>query len=230
MIVTLATMTAGRHPKAVELERALDRARKSANWLAKAVGVPRQSLYRWLSGETEPRDADIWDRLLAAVPPPASVELVAGPRIPVGYAPLPMRFAGVVPASGAWGDPLSSEEFIEVDAKYAHPKRFAAQLIGSSCWPALQQGDLTIWHSDEAPANGLIILAQQLPEHRCTVKQLVLDPGGNPVLKAVNPKESPPPHGDGWYPIARLVAVMRMMGRVERSWYNPGGLHPDDLA
>lgn len=30
-------------------------------------------------------------------------------------------------------------------------------------------------------------------------------------------------------PIARLVAVIRAAGRVERIWYNPAGLRAEDL-
>lgn len=216
------------------------------NWLAKELGIAKQNVYKWLS-DTMPRDDSVFDRMLQIIPPPpqyapppqptptqVAETKAAGdldrPRWLVSYQPLQMRFAGVVPASSDWGDPLASEEMIEVDARYEHPKRFAAQLVGSSCWPALHQGDLTIWHSDEAPASGLIILAQNLPEHECTVKQLRLDDQGQAQLIPVNPNEKAPPIGDaGWYPIARLVAVIRASGRVEKTWYNSAGLRAEDL-
>lgn len=236
-----------RHPKATLVEKALAAAGKNPSWLAKEIGERKQKVYGWLSN-TMPRDESVFDRMLEVIPPPARYEVpdypptqiaettrtptldLDRPRWLVSYQPLQMRFAGVVPASSDWGDPLASEEMIEVDARYEHPKRFAAQLVGSSCWPALHQGDLTIWHTDEAPASGLIILAQNLPEHECTVKQLRLDSEGQAQLVPVNPNEKAPPIGDaGWYPIARLVAVIRAAGRVERSWYNPAGLRAEDL-
>lgn len=232
-----------RHPKAELVEAALERVGWNPARLAKALQLNKQSVYNWIRGSTMPQDESVFDRMLAAIPPPRSEDTFAHaaetktptgdldrPRWLVSYTPLQMRFAGVVPAASDWGDPLASEEMIEVDARYEHPKRFAAQLVGSSCWPALHQGDLTIWHSDEAPASGLIILAQNLPEHQCTVKQLRLDDQGQAQLVPVNPNEKAPPIGDaGWYPIARLVAVVRAAGRVERSWYNPAGLRAEDL-
>lgn len=226
MIVTLAGMA--RHPLAEKLEQALEASGKNVNWLAKVVGIPRQSIYKWIAGDTSPRDDSVWDRLLKAVPPPILSHLDR-PRFIATYQPLQMRFAGIVPASDDWGDPLAAEEFVEVDARYASPKRFAAQLVGDSCWPALHQGDLTIWHVDPAPGSGLIVLAQRLPDFGCTVKQLKLDDSGRPLLVPINSSYNAPPDGDGWSVLARLVAVIRR-DRVEKSWYEASGLRPEDLV
>lgn len=219
--------------------------------VAELLGVKRPTYHAWESGQNQPptkvikQIADAWriplewffDGQDTPVPkgesaPPPETKTVASdldrPRFLVSYQPLQMRFAGIVPAAADWGDPLDSEEMIEVDARYEHPKRFAAQLVGSSCYPALEQGDLTIWHADEAPAAGLIVLAQNT-EHQCTVKQLKLDPDGNLILVPINPDASAPPAGDGWKPIARLVVVIRASGRIERTWYHTAGLRPEDF-
>lgn len=153
------------------------------------------------------------------------------PKIPVGYPPLKMRFAGNVPTSEDWGDPLASEEFVDVEAEYEHPKRFMAQVVGNSCYPALQQGDQTIWHHDLAPPYGQIVLAQRKGDHGCTVKKLVWDDNDKRArLEPVNPEYDGPADGEGWGVIARLVAVIRTKDGPKKSWYWAPGLRPEDLV
>lgn len=153
------------------------------------------------------------------------------PMIPVGFPLVKMRFAGNVPTSEDWGDPLSSTEFIELDVKYEHQKRFVAKVVGTSCWPALQQGDITVWHHDNDPPYGLIVLAQRKEDHGCTVKQLVWDNAEKrPVLKPVNPDCASPQDGEGWGIVARLVAVIRKTDGPERTWYLAEGIRADHLV
>lgn len=214
-----------RHPKAALVEAALERAGKNPSWLARALGESKQKVYKWLT-DTLPRDEGVFDRMLALIPTPP--EELDRPRTLASYAPLQIRFAGIVPAGSDWGDPLESDEMIEVDAKFESPKRFAAQVAGNSCWPALVQGDLTIWHIDEAPAPGLIVLAQNT-EGGCTVKELALGDRGTYRLVPINEASTSPPDGDGWRPIARLVGIVRDVRGVELTWYQPRGLRAGDL-
>lgn len=144
------------------------------------------------------------------------------PQIPVGFTLGAMPFAGDVPA-GDWGDPLASEEFIEVEVKFEHPKRFAARVVGDSCYPALVQGDVTIWHHDMNPPYGSIVLAQRRGDHGCTVKELRYE-DGRPVLHPVNPSHGMPEDGTGWGVIARLVGVIRKVDGLEQSWYLADGI------
>lgn len=219
--------------------------RPSQYKVAEQFGIKRPTYSAWETGENTPptsairRIAEAWGLPLAwffdgqDTPPPYGAlpveSTVDRPRTLASYSPLLIRFAGIVPAGSDWGDPLASEEMIEVDAKFESPKRFAAQVAGNSCWPALVQGDLTIWHSDEAPAPGLIVLAQNT-EGGCTVKELALDENGLMRLVPINTDTHPPPDGDGWKPIARLVGVIRDAGDgIERTWYNPRGLRADGL-
>jgi hypothetical protein len=150
------------------------------------------------------------------------------PKILVSHGARRIRYAGTVPC-GEWGDPLDSEEMVEVDARYEHPRRFAATVSGDSCEPALQHGDFTVWHYDLAPSAGLIVLAQRKGDHACTVKQLKIDAQGQPHLVPINPAYDEPEGGDGWGVIARLILVQRTLGHAERQWYSRAGLRPEDL-
>ena len=205
-------------------------------WLAEQLDVSQPRLSNWERGKHDPpfryveRAAVVLnvsvDWLLGNVSTsvPEQTPVVGPPRIPVAYPPQRMRYAGVVPAGSQWGDPLASEEFVDVDARYYHAKRFATTIAGESCWPALQQGDTAIWHMDPAPPQGTIILAQRRPDCGCTVKQLSFDDTGRPLLVPVNPNYEAPPNGDGWSVIARLVAVFWNVDGQEITVYNPAGV------
>jgi phage repressor protein C with HTH and peptisase S24 domain len=131
----------------------------------------------------------------------------------------------MVPASSDWGDPLESDEFIPIDGKYVKSNRFAARVIGDSCWPALRPGDLTIWEADQNPPYGVIVLAQRKGDHGCTVKELTYSSSERrPVLLPVNPDYESPEDGDGWGVIARLVVVIREDDGPEKIWYYAPGL------
>lgn len=218
-------------------------------WLVDALQIPRknkQNVYNWLNRGQSPRDESLWDKMLSALEEeaarreltrserrqpslPETKELLGDPMIPVGYKMFKMPFAGLVPA-GEWGDPLASEDFIDVEYRYEHPRRFACKVIGDSCWPALQPGDLTIWHQDIAPPYGVIVLAQRKGDHGCTVKELVYDAERKrPVLNPINDTYGEPEDGEGWGIIARLVAVERMEDGVMRNWYSAPGMRRKSL-
>lgn len=204
--------------------------------LARAIGLEDESvLRRVLSGKTRnphPHNQSVYDRAYAFLkqqvkdaPPP----VVGKPLIPVGYSPLPIRYAGVVPA-GDWGDPLESEDFIEVDPALVKNNRYACTVQGLSCSPALHPNDITIWEQDMNPSYGLIVLAQRKGDHACTVKVLEWDAAQNrPVLMPLNPNYEPPEDFDGWGVIARLVAVIRHQDGPERRWVYNSGLRPRHL-
>jgi transcriptional regulator with XRE-family HTH domain len=206
-------------------------------WLAEQLGVSQAVVSNWERGRHDPSPHHVSKiaQVLGVDPGfltgGSTVRATLGsPTIPVGFPMARIRHAGTVPA-GDWGDPLASEDFVEVDVRFDHPRRFAATVVGDSCWPALRQGDLTVWHSDPAPPYNLIVLAQRVGDHGCTVKELVWDPGANrPVLAPVNPAYGQTDDGDGWAVTARLVAVVRRQDGVEQTWYSPEGLRVKYLA
>jgi len=180
---------------------------RSQEWLARQIGESKQNVGNWLAEEepSTPRKPVVFIRMLEALGSGGLDRAL----IPAGFKALMIRLAGNVPA-GEWGDPLSSEEFVEVtEVKFEHPKRFAAYVIGDSCFPSLQPGDLTIWHVDNNPMYGRFVLAQRKGDHGCTVKELTFDTERNRhVLKPINPSYSEPEDGEGWGVIARLVGVV----------------------
>ena len=97
--------------------------------LGDKLGVSRSTIANWESGvRTVP--LSVVDKLIALFPGvkapvetqnvPTVPDILGKPLFPVGFAPVPMRYAGIVPASTEWGDPLASEELIEVDGKYVN--------------------------------------------------------------------------------------------------------------
>jgi len=205
--------------------------------IAERIGIARTTLAGYEAQKsTRPMPSDVVDRLRKEFPDveypgEKPVTVLAKPLFPVAFAPVPLSYAGVVPASTEWGDPLASEEMIEVDGKYVGPRRFAATVSGDSCYPALHQGDLTIWEADMNPPYGLIVLAQRKGDHGCTVKELVYDGDSRRSrLHPINPDYDEPADGEGWGVIARLVAVVRSSDGPEQSWFYANGLRVRHLV
>lgn len=203
--------------------------------LADKIGVSRSAIAMYEGGSTLP--PEIRDRiaqLFPLAPVPADLSTVTNPlgppMFPVSDGKVEMKYAGIVPASSDWGDPLSSEIPIEVDLKFWRKNRFVCKVTGNSCFPALQQGDLTIWEVDKNPPFGKIVIAQRDEDEACTVKMLDYDPESHrPLLLPINPRYDSPPDDEGWQVIARLVGVSREADGPERTWYWPAGLTPKQL-
>jgi transcriptional regulator with XRE-family HTH domain len=202
--------------------------------LAAYIGRGRSAVAMYESGRTA-IPLDVIARIHSEFPdaPKAPVESeevkVLGTAIGEdSYATI--KYAGVVPCSSKWGDPLTSEESRPIEAKFSGFDRFLCKVSGDSCWPALQQGDLTIWEADKQPPYGVIVIAQQSTDGGCTVKELAYDRElHRPRLMPVNPMTDEPEDGDGWYIAARLVGVIRTTDGPEKTWYWPAGLRPSHL-
>ena len=202
--------------------------------LAGQLGITRSALAAYESGRVAPNHKVV--RRLIDLGLDLNVEN-RGDKVGIigrllEYAPpkkARLRYAGSVPCSSEWGPPLESTEYIEVSPQFGHPDRYAARVVGDSCYPALQPGDLTVWHSDPSPPYGCIVLAQRKGDHGCTVKQLAHD-GTRPHLKPVNPQYDEPDDGEGWGVIARLVGVERSSEAPTRTWYWEAGLRPEHLG
>lgn len=202
--------------------------------LATSIGVSRSLVAMWETGKVQ-----ILDQHIKAIeekypdrpktPEPRERDKVfelADPGFPASYPTVQMRYAGLVPTSDVWGDPLSSDIPVEVEAKFDQKDRFVADITGSSCFPALQQGDRAIWQLTKNPASGKIVIAQEAIEHGCTVKEYSEDPmTGEPRLVPINPAAKSPPAGEGWYAVALLVGlVWEDDDGTEVSLYRPRGI------
>lgn len=213
------------------IRKELDIQNRSYSWLAskvKSVPATKQNVAGWLSLDKpkDPRNIAVFGEMASAL----GLEL-SDPLIPVGYRPPKVRLAGNVPA-GDWGDPLESQDFIEVtDTRFDHPRRFAAHVVGTSCYPFLQPGDLTIWHMDPDPNYLVFVLAQRKGDHGCTVKELIRDETRQrPVLHSPNPDHGEPEDGEGWGVIARLVGIQFEHDGAYLSVYEEKGVTKRKLA
>ncbi len=213
------------------IKKELQRQQRSYSWLAAQVKVQRaskQNVQDWLREEnpSTPRNLRVFNDMVTAL----GIE-VSDPLIPVSYPTPKIRYAGEVPA-GDWGDPLASEEFIDVqNLRFEHPRGFATRVIGTSCYPYLQPGDLAIWRLDPDPNYLVFVLAQRKGDHSCTVKELVRDEvRQRPVLHSPNPEHGEPEDGEGWGVIARLVGLEFMMDGDPVSLFGENGITKKKLS
>lgn len=205
--------------------------------LAGEIGVSRSAVGMWETGTTVPDEmvSLIVSKFPDGPRPPDGPNKekpfeVSNPGFTASFPKITLRYAGLVPTSDEWGDPLSSDIPWEVEAKFDSPFRFVCKVTGESCYPALQQGDVTIWHQDMAPQPGKIVLAQRRGDHGCTVKELGQNKDGTNCLLPINPNASAPPDGEGWGVIARLVGVIyEDEDGTEISVYRPNGITPKAL-
>lgn len=200
---------------------------------ASLIGKSRSAVAMYESGAPIPADvvSQILEAFPGANPPPMTGDVqVTGPALSDELYRV-IKYAGTVPCSSDWGDPLSSSDSRPIDPKFAGKNRFLAKVVGDSCYPALQQGDLTVWETDNDPPYGVIVLAERNEDHACTVKELVYDDqAGRARLNPVNKRYEAPPDDGGWRVIARLVGVLRTTDGPERTWYWPAGLRPRHLG
>jgi transcriptional regulator with XRE-family HTH domain len=199
---------------------------------AKAIGVSRSLIAMMENGERSVGLSTlrrVQEEFIDAPEPPMTGELRGFiPAIGVDRLGL-IKYAGVVPCSTEWGDPLSGDDFRPIDYKFAAKNRFLCRVEGDSCSPALQPGDLTVWEIDGGPPYGVMVLAQREEDHCCTVKQyLGGDTLSEPVLRPLNKKHKSPKNDGGWRVVARLVGVIRE-DKPERTWFWSPGITPEML-
>jgi|GEM_PF-3519027 len=186
--------------------------------IADALGV----VYQWF---LEPEGEE---PLLKGQPVEGALFTAPAPYSPPGK--VPMIYAGEVPCSTNWGNPLESTTPIDMDPDFAGPNRYVCRVVNDSCYPALHEGDLTVWQYDLNPPFGTIVLAQRKGDHNCTAKLLRYDATLHaPRLVPINPRVEPPEDGEGWGAIARLVGVERVQDGLKRTWKLESGLRPKHL-
>lgn len=216
----------GRRLRALRARHGLDQAT-----LAESLGISRSTLADYETGTPIPesRLATLRERFPDDLLPgaPALSRVAAGAT---GGERAALPFAGNVPAT-TWASALEGADVLPVDPRLMGPDRFQARVVGSSCEPALLEGDVVVWRRELDPPPGALVLAQRKGDHGCTLKQLRFSDDGEPELWPVNPKYSRPTDGDGWGVIAVLVGVERRMGAATIIFERDGRpLHPSDLV
>jgi SOS-response transcriptional repressor LexA len=217
---------------ALAIKRAMAQAvpkKLTANHLADLVGEDRERIKNILAGKILFTPAMIEQYRVALKMPTDWPKEISNPSNPVTYPPIEMPFAGSIPA-GQWSDPGESEEFREVEARLFKTNRFCAEIVGESCYPALQPGDFTIWEANRNPKLNKIIIAERYPDHAATVKVLIWDAElKRPALFAINPAFQEP-LSEHWDAIAFLVHVSYTDDDGgEITFYREDGIRPEQL-
>jgi hypothetical protein len=217
---------------AAAIKRAMAQAvpkKLTAPQLADLVGEDRERIKNILAGKILFTPAMIEQYRSALKMPADWPKEISDPSNPVTYPPLEMPYCGQLPA-GTWASPEESEMFREVEARLFKTNRFCAEIVGESCYPALQPGDFTIWEASRSPKMNKIIIAERYPDHAATVKVLVWDAElKRPSLHAINPlfQESLSEH---WDAIAFLVHVSYIDDDGgEVTFYREDGIRPEQL-
>lgn len=207
------------------INRLLVANRRTASWMAKQLGVPRQSVYNWLGGLALPRDESVWDRMAGLFPEKVPPPLDA-PLYPAVVPEVEMSLWPSLPANGSWDEPQESMDFIDVPSFLArkslrHPERVAVRIRGSSMEPRLLDGDLVVIELSQQPRSGRIVVARS--GAAVTVKLLTRDTGGALALKALNKGHEVEPRKSEI--VGYVVAVLRGYdrGRGVIEW-DDGGL------
>lgn len=119
-----------------------------------------------------------------------------------------------------WRHLSESVELEVVPSAMSAPGRVAARIAGDSMYDVLQQGDLCVFHSHQAPRLGLIVLYRR-GDGTGTVKELRHD-GRRFTLNPVNPAYQPVA-ADGEC-LGYLVGIVRKWGSREMTLYDPNGI------
>ena len=132
---------------------------------AKAIGVSRSLIAMMERGERNVNLGiirKVQEEFINAPEPPILGELRGFvPAIGADRLGL-IKYAGVVPCSTEWGDPLSGDDFRPIDYKFAAKNRFLCRVEGDSCAPALQPGDRVhqLLLLNQAVANSIVLHSQ----------------------------------------------------------------------
>ncbi|RYD80265.1 MAG: hypothetical protein EOP84_12190 [Verrucomicrobiaceae bacterium] len=224
---------------------------RAKNWnpaqFATKAGIAKQTAYNWYNGGF-PKQAKHWNAVADAFG--LRVEDLQDERSPLPewaekYVAakdsedpndieglfMPMNYAGVVPASTNWGDPLTvSDETRQVPSFMFAPGRFCASVAGYSCAPKVMPKDLLIATPTSDPIDGTLVLAERADDHGVTVKRAVLDEKTMLVhLVPLNPNVEPLDDRQEWKTVGIVCGVYNPDTEPMTALYWPTGLRPNRM-
>lgn len=203
-------------PRAERAEKLREQRGTTYAWIADQLGLSRQAVRYWLTGEREPRDVRVLDQIIRLLEGGAVREASAAYGRPDTMVPMPvLRVA-------AAGDDSSGEvrDEILVPIAFMYPDYRCLLIEGESMFPHLQPGDVAVFREWSAPKLGFVNAIQSGSD--LFVKVVEFD--GTYRLHSFNPsvdvKDAPP----GAQALGYLVGLYRDDG-VESSYrHNRGGL------
>jgi transcriptional regulator with XRE-family HTH domain len=207
-----------------QVEAALERLREAVaryKWtqseVADAAGLQRPTVNKWLTGKSVPTRNELYGALVFIAKEygielqelwgeSLALELSVGkPMYPVGNAKIPIPLWPAVPA-GDWEQPTDATDFFEVDASLAGAGRVACPIIGNSCSPTFEQGDMAVFKLTSHPPVGTFVLARN-GDNEATLKLLRSSENGDHVL--VSPKDGSILDAVEWHAIGYAIARYR---------------------
>ena len=178
---------------AKRIREAMDLRGMSQAELARAAGIDKSSLSRYLSGEYAPKQRAIGKIAQALHVSPAWMIGMPVPMTLTSAAPL--EDSTVIPVLGtvAAGRPMYAEENI-IGAERISPSLgeniFALQIHGASMEPRISDGDVVIVRQQEDAENGQVVIAL-VGDEEATCKRFMRYEDGTVALLPFNPSFAP---------------------------------------
>lgn len=204
---------------------------KSANWLARQVGKPRQSILNWIGG-SEPRDENIWRSIAAALRLDPQILLDDSRELPLRDQPIIQIPSGDIRGSlrslvkgdkaiiPVWRGVAAGTEdecyFVEPDSpEYQEIPAFLLKVdeldryilcipAGVSMSPRIKQGDRVVIRLDPNPSPNTIVVAET-PDRRRFIKALREKNGLE--LHSINPHYPLITDLEGWSFVGNVTAI-----------------------
>lgn len=215
--------------QAVEIQKRLDRLRRSRRWLAGLIDVSPQKLNGWLNGDHQPVDYAMWGRIDEALdkhdpalslvsspapgsdPPSPGLTPGIGAQLGVGRRKFP-----ILGCVGASSHPVESPEadpddYVEFSDDLYRSDRFGLRVIGDSNFPYIRHKDEILVQPAKVVASGLFVVFRS-PEFEYLVKLKGYD-AGRVAYQPLNPSYEEIIPADGWELVGYVVGLRRLFGR-----------------
>lgn len=200
-------------PRAEVVRGLLEETGKSIRWLARQIGINHTSVSKYVAGETDPRDDDVWEQMTIAL---------RGAQAARGLPPMPVKTTKLVKipvvgkaAAGEGTHNVDSDDFgIYVPANLAGPDHLGWVVDGDSMMPALEDGDVAVFRPASTPRSRLAFLVKSKDGFR--VKKMGWNSSDNRwEMQSINRNYPDEPLGDSQL-IGFLVGFYRARGSYEK--------------
>lgn len=193
------------------IEALLERNRRSIRWLASEIGESPQKVHAWLRGDYAPRDASVWDRMVAAFKGPTASGVEPMPQVQAfrgGTRWIPV-YAGL--SAGVPGQHHGDVDYIEILDWGSSFERWGRRIEGFSMEPLIHPGDVIIFENRRAE-HSHVVHAVKDGEDTCKV---LWGQGVTAELRPVNPDYAAMGI-EGWTLQGIAVSLMRRGAEGER--------------
>lgn len=199
----------------------LEKHDRTPAWLAREIGVTRQSVYMWLRGETKPYDPSVWDKMMLAIAnaDPKAIQVLGVPAVEGKLTKLPVLRVGTA------GDPTlepDASDSIEIPFSLGFPDYRCVRIEGLSMEPYLKPGDVAIFRQRPTAKDGLVVAVEDHGE--IVVKELVESSSGL-LLRSFNSAFPDKPMPKGAVILGYMAGLYRDDGEDMMFRHNRAGIY-----